>query len=126
MIIKRIRKSDLNALAQEAKNLKTYSLLDSTGYYSILKVTSADGTTVDVSIEIFKMRADYHSYFGIYISPNDDTPIFELNHKTLEDIQPSDITDYTESLDTHELKFVIRKIINSYIDAIKKEVLVIK
>lgn len=126
MVIKRIRKSDLTVLAKEAAALKTCSVLDSTGYYSILTVTSADGTVADVAIDVFKVQDGYRKYFGIYLSANDDMPIIELNNKTLEDIQPSGLVDDTTSLDIIELKHVIRQIMKSFIEAIKKEVIVVK
>ena len=125
MLIKRITENDLNILVKEAASLKTCSLLDSTGYYFILKITSTDGRSADICIDIFKLEDKESSdknYFGIYISPNDDTPFAEFGGKTLEDISPVDIEDYTKSLDPADLKRAIRKIVKSYIKAIKSAV----
>ena len=121
MLIERIKKDDLKVVTKEAEALKSFSILDSTGYYSILKVSSTDGNTADVCVEIFKVD-DNDKFYGIYISPNEDTPFAEFGGKTLEDISPVDIEDYTKSLDPADLKRTIRKIVKSYIKAIKTAV----
>ena len=121
MLIERIKKDDLKAVTKEAEALKSFSILDSTGYYTILKVSSTDGNTADVCVDIFKVD-DKDKFYGIYISPNEDTPFAEFGGKTLEDISPVDIEDYTKSLDPADLKRVIRKIVKSYVKAIKTAV----
>ena len=60
-----ITKKIAREIAEEASELKTFSVLDSTGYYLIY---SNNTRNVDCAVDISKVMVGDDKYYGIYVS----------------------------------------------------------